>query len=112
MNQEVKKILEDKFYYDFDSEIFTDEVLTIIDETIQATTLQLLQPDVIKSLPDYDSYIVTTEDSEESHFVNSDLKESAIETYKTWSRGYSVMAQNTRIYKVVDITEDVKVNVL
>ena len=50
MNQEVKKILEDKFDYDFDSEIFTDEVLTIIDETIQATTLQLLQTDVIKSV--------------------------------------------------------------
>jgi hypothetical protein len=46
MNKEVKKILEDKFDYDFDSEIFTDEILTIIDETIQATTLQLLQPDV------------------------------------------------------------------
>ena len=44
------KILEDKFDYDFDSEIFTDEVLTIIDETIQATTLQLQQTDVIKSV--------------------------------------------------------------
>lgn len=72
----------------------------------------LLIADVIKSLPDYDDYIITTEDSEEHHFVNADSIESAINIYKNWSKGESVMSKNTRIYKVVDITDAVKGNVL
>lgn len=50
MNQEVKKILEEKFNYDFANEFFTDEILTIIDQTIQATTLQLRQCAAIRSV--------------------------------------------------------------
>jgi len=48
MNKEVKKILEEKFDYDFKSEFYTDEILLMIEEVIQATTLQLLQTDVSK----------------------------------------------------------------
>lgn len=72
----------------------------------------LLISDVIKSLPDYDDYIITSEDSEEHHFINADSIESAINIYKNWSKGENVMAKNTRIYKVVDITDVVKGNVL
>ncbi|QHB38771.1 hypothetical protein HWC92_gp12 [Flavobacterium phage vB_FspS_morran9-1] len=49
MNKEVKKILEKEFDYDFKSEFYTDEILLMIEEVIKATTLQLLQTDVINS---------------------------------------------------------------
>jgi hypothetical protein len=81
-------------------------------ENTDSSNEKLLLSDVIKSLPYYDDYIITTEDSEEHHFVNADTIESAINIYKNWSNGESVMAKNTRIYKVVDITDAVKGNVL
>lgn len=53
-------------------------------------------------------YIVTTEDSEESHFINANSKEAAKKVYSSWSRRGDEMAKNTRIYKVIDITEEIK----
>jgi len=37
MDDKVKKILEKKFGYDFESDWFTDEILTLVDDVIEAT---------------------------------------------------------------------------
>lgn len=37
MDEKVKKILEKKFGYDFESDWFTDEILTLVDDVIEAT---------------------------------------------------------------------------
>lgn len=77
-----------------------------IENDILTFIKKLTIPRPINSLPDFDEYIITSDDSEERYFANADTIENAITIYKNWSRGESVMANNTSIYKVVDITDE------
>ena len=56
---------------------------------------------------EYDEYIITSQDKEERYFVHQDGLEAAKKIYKRWSGGESALECNTRIYKVIDITDTI-----
>lgn len=58
-----------------------------------------------EDLTESNNYIIATEDDIEENWVLARGIGEAMEIYKLWSKGDHDLAKNTRVYRVVDITD-------